>query len=102
MNEVLRLFKELIKYEQKLSNEQFLGKAKPTVIELERKKHTDAFIKIKQLTGWNDDNLEWNVQYYRERKTNLEPYEDEWFGYVYNQSISASEYMEAYIDMFMK
>lgn len=96
--EILRLFTEVLKYEQKLNNSGFILNAKESIVELERKKYTDTFQKIKQLINWSEKWFDWNVQYYRELKTNIEPFESQWFDYVYNPTITMTEYMETYIN----
>jgi valyl-tRNA synthetase len=108
-NEIIRLEDQKIKYQNKLSDENFTLKAPKDIVAAERKKLTDAERRSQNLKAnmlmftcgkeyydlliklGDNKKINWNIQYQRELNSQNEQYEQKWFNEVYNRQIETYE-----------
>ena len=109
INVIKRLEGQKIKYQNKLSNKNFVLKAQTHIVEAEQKKLTDTENKIQSLKSiilmfncgkehydllvelGNHEQISWEIQYGRELQSKIEKYEPEWFDEIYNEQINEDE-----------
>ncbi len=96
------------KSEQKLSNQNFLDKAKPELVEKEKNAFEDfksqeeksyqTAVQFVKSCFKTDERIYWHVQYCREKNSTLEEYSSEWFE-EYLKPIEKDEFITLLADI---
>lgn len=110
LKDIDRLQLQIFKCGQNLSNNKFIQRAHPAIIEKEKKKYNDFKTELRALKielkrqiydflkvlFETDERIMWNIQYLRDKNSKNEPYSDAWFDEVYHPNITDEELVQFY------